>query len=149
MTLPTRTSLTAAARRAISVSAAVLAVAIATAAAVAPPSAPSAADNLAAYISENSQTLDVPATVAAAEITRGEYSATAGYATLAAEGTNYAWAKMVLLAGGWPQSEENVTVLLRWMRQENGADNWWNRNNPLNNGWGSGGGAARAAMPRS
>jgi len=140
MTLPTRTSLTAAARRAISVSAAVLAVAIATAAAVAPPSAPSAADNLAVYISENSQALDVPVTVAAADITRGEYSATAGYATLAAEGTNYAWAKMVLLAGGWPQSTENVTVLLRWMRQENGADNWWNRNNPLNNGWGSGGG---------
>lgn len=120
--------------------AAVLAVSIATAAAVAPPTSPTAAEHLAAYIKQNSQELDVAATVAPAEIVRGEYSATAGYATLAAEGTNYAWAKMVLLAGGWPQSTENVTVLLRWMRQENGADNWWNRNNPLNNGWGSGGG---------
>jgi hypothetical protein len=26
------------------------------------------------------------------------------------------------------------------MRQENGADDWWNRNNPLNNGWGTQGG---------
>jgi len=32
-------------------------------------------------------------------------------------------------------------VMLRWMRQENGPDNWWNRNNPLNNGNGSGGGS--------
>jgi len=115
-------------------------VSLATAAAIAPPSAPSAAENLATYIESHAQALDVPPTVAAAEISRGEYSATAGYATLAAEGTNHAWAKMVLLAGGWPQSDENVTVLLRWMRQENGANNWWNRNNPLNNGWGSGGG---------
>lgn len=140
MTLPTRNSLTSAARRALSVSAAVLAVSLATAAAIAPPSAPTAADNLAAHITENAQALDVAPTVVAAEITRGDYTATAGYATLAAEGTNYAWAKMVLLAGGWPQSTENLTVLLRWMRQENGPDNWFNRNNPLNNGWGSGGG---------
>ncbi len=27
------------------------------------------------------------------------------------------------------------------MRQENGTNDWWNRNNPLNNGWGSGGGS--------
>ena len=27
------------------------------------------------------------------------------------------------------------------MREENGPDNWWNRNNPLNNGHGSGGGS--------
>lgn len=140
MTLPTRHSLTAAARRGLTFAAAVLAIAVATAAAVAPPSAPTAADQLATHIRVNAQALDVSAAVAPAEIVRGEYSATAGYATLAAEGTNYAWAKMVLLAGGWPQSEENVTVLLRWMRQENGPDNWFNRNNPLNNGWGSGGG---------
>ena len=47
---------------------------------------------------------------------------------------------MVLLSGGWPQSEANVTVMVRWMRQENGTDSWWNRNNPMNNGYGSGGG---------
>ncbi|MDQ2662363.1 MAG: hypothetical protein M3Y52_10875, partial [Actinomycetota bacterium] len=32
-------------------------------------------------------------------------------------------------------------VMLQWMREENGPDNWWNRNNPLNNGHGSGGGS--------
>jgi hypothetical protein len=37
-------------------------------------------------------------------------------------------------------TDANVTVMTRWMRQENGADDWWNRNNPLNNGLGSGGG---------
>ena len=31
--------------------------------------------------------------------------------------------------------------MLQWMREENGPDNWWNRNNPLNNGHGSGGGS--------
>jgi hypothetical protein len=140
MTSPTRASIAAAARKAMGVAAAVLAIAVATAASISPPAAPTAADHLATYIRTNSQTLDVDPAVPAAEITRGDYSATAGYPTLAAEGTNYAWAKMVLLAGGWPQSAENQTVLLRWMRQENGADNWFNRNNPLNNGWGSGGG---------
>jgi hypothetical protein len=33
------------------------------------------------------------------------------------------------------------------MRQENGADDWWNRNNPLNNGWGSGGGGGLGSYP--
>ena len=35
----------------------------------------------------------------------------------------------------------NITVMTRWMRQENYTDSWWQRNNPLNNGWGSGGGS--------
>ena len=30
--------------------------------------------------------------------------------------------------------------MLRWMRQENGPPSWFLRNNPLNNGYGSGGG---------
>ncbi len=47
---------------------------------------------------------------------------------------------MVMLFGGWPQSESNITVMLRWMRQENGPPSWFLRNNPLNNGYGSGGG---------
>ncbi len=54
--------------------------------------------------------------------------------------TNYDWAKLVLLSASWPMTDSNVTVIVRWMRQENYVDSWWNRNNPLNNGWGSGGG---------
>ena len=45
-----------------------------------------------------------------------------------------------MLFAGFSVTDSNVTVLARWMRQENGADDWFNRNNPLNNGWGSGGG---------
>lgn len=67
-------------------------------------------------------------------LTRDSYGATAGIQTLAARGTNYDWAKIVLLSGGWPQTDANVTVITRWMRQENGVDDWWNRNNPLNMG---------------
>ena len=108
--------------------------------AVSPNVAPSNAEILAAYNKQHAQSVSVEPTAAIAAIERGDYSATAGYNTLAAEGTNHAWAKMVLLAGEFPMTDDNVTVLLRWMRQENGPDNWWNRNNPLNNGWGSGGG---------
>jgi hypothetical protein len=115
---------------------------------------------LAAYIHANAQKLDVaddtvPAPVvsptaptgAAAiastgttaptqDLSRDTYGATDGIQTLALRGTNYDWAKLVLLDGGWPQTDANVTVLTRWMRQENGADDWWNRNNPLNMGMG-------------
>jgi hypothetical protein len=49
--------------------------------------------------------------------------------------------------GGWPQTDANVTLMLRWMRQENGPPDWWNRNNPLNNGYGSGGGAGLGSYP--
>jgi hypothetical protein len=94
-----------------------------------------------AHLSSLSQSLSVSNSVAELTISRASYSATPGIATLVAGGTNYDWAKLVLLSGGWPMSDENVTVIVRWMRQENGADNWWNRNNPLNNGWGSGGGS--------
>ncbi len=59
-------------------------------------------------------------------------------AALVAAHDNYAWAKLVLYYGGWPITDESVTVIVRWMRQENGVDSWWNRNNPLNNGWGVG-----------
>lgn len=86
------------------------------------------------------QTVTVTAETEPVAITRAEYGATPGIATLVAGGSNYDWAMLVLISGGWSTSKENVTVLLRWMRQENGPDNWWNRNNPLNNGWGSGGG---------
>jgi hypothetical protein len=104
------------------------------------PSGPSSADELKAYIDSHAQTLKVSPYVPTAAITRESYSATPGIQTLISGGTNYDWAKLVLLHGGWPITDDSVTVLVRWMRQENGAESWWNRNNPLNNGWGSGGG---------
>ncbi len=108
--------------------------------ALAPPRWPTPAEEFQAYLDQHAQTLKVPSTVLAASVTRDDYSATPGIATLAAGGTNYDWAKLVLLLAGFPMTESNVTVFTRWMRQENGPDDWWNRNNPLNNGWGSGGG---------
>jgi hypothetical protein len=101
---------------------------------------PSAAEQLDTYIAENAQTMIVATGVDLPEVQREEYSATPGIATLAAGGTNHDWAKLVLLFGGFPMTDTNVTVITRWMRQENGPPDWWNRNNPLNNGWGSGGG---------
>jgi len=123
-------------------------------------SAPSRHQELSAYISAHAQKLKVasdaaPAPAASAtpaapsgaaaitttagtddpvDLSRDGYGATPGLQTLAANGTNYDWAKIVLLDGGWPQSDANVTVMTRWMRQENGVDDWWNRNNPLNMG---------------
>jgi len=62
-----------------------------------------------------------------------------GIQTLVNGGTNHDWAKLVQLFAELPMTEDNVTVFTRRMRRENGDDDWWNRNNPLNNGWGSGG----------
>ncbi|WP_431246276.1 hypothetical protein [Leifsonia xyli] len=93
------------------------------------------------------QELLVDATIAAPVVNREGLSATDGLQTLARVGTNEAWAKLVLMFGGWPQTDENVNVMLRWMRQENGPPDWWNRNNPLNNGYGSGGGAGLGSYP--
>jgi hypothetical protein len=109
-------------------------------AAVAPPPLPSQAEELQAYIEANAQSLVVHEDAAIASVARDGYSATPGIQTLAAGGTNHDWAKMVLLLAGLPMTENNITVFTRWMRQENYVDSWWNRNNPLNNGWGSGGG---------
>lgn len=122
---------------------------------------PTQAEQLQAYISAHAQKLTVsrstplPAVSASAtpasgpaaitvpaetgtvtDLTRDGYGATAGLRTLRASGTNVDWAKIVLVDGGWPQTDANVTVLTRWMRQENGVDDWWNRNNPLNMGAG-------------
>ena len=93
------------------------------------------------------QQLLVDATIAAPVVNRDNLGATDGLQTLARVGTNEAWAKLVLMFGGWPQTDANVTVMLRWMRQENGPPDWWNRNNPLNNGYGSGGGAGLGSYP--
>jgi Tfp pilus assembly protein FimT len=105
--------------------------------AVAPPAQPTQAQLLRTYETAYAQKLTVSKTVATTTITHSVYSATDGIQTLASNGTNYDWAKLVLLYGEWPQSDNNVTVILRWMRQENGTNNWWNRDNPLNNGYGA------------
>jgi hypothetical protein len=102
--------------------------------AVAPPRQASAAE---IYDASHAQNLTVTKSVKGVTLTPVKYSATPGFQTLADGGTNYDWAKLVLLAGGWPMTTDNVTVILRWMRQENGANNWWNRNNPLNNSYGA------------
>jgi hypothetical protein len=107
---------------------------------IAPANLPTAADELQAYLTANAQSLIVHEDAAMASVIRDTYSATPGIATLAAGGTNHDWAKLVLLLGAFPMTENNITVMTRWMRQENFVDSWWNRNNPLNNGWGSGGG---------
>ena len=108
---------------------------------VAPPPTPIAAKAATASLSAHAQTLTVSSGATIASTKHGVYTATAGVETLASSATNYDWAKLVLISGKWPTSVANVTVLTRWMRQENGPNNWWNRNNPLNNGWGSGGNA--------
>ena len=107
---------------------------------LAPPPPPSEAELHAAWVEENVQALSVSAAVPADGLGRDTYAATPGIATLAAGGTNYDWAKLVCLLAGFPMTESNITVIVRWMRQENFVDSWWNRNNPLNNGYGSGGG---------
>lgn len=89
---------------------------------------------------EQTQQLTVGSSAVGGSAPRDAVQATPGEAMLIAQGTNASWAQLVMLYGGWPQSEANITVFLQWMRQENGPNDWWNRNNPLNNGWGSGGG---------
>ena len=111
--------------------------------ALAPPGPPTEAAMLAAYAHDNAQDVDV-STAESAEhleasgaVTRDSYEATDGEETFISGGTNYDWARLVLLYAGFPVSDSNTTVIVRWMRQENYTDSWWNRNNPLNNGWGA------------
>ena len=106
-------------------------------AALAPPAPPSEAQLYQAYLQSHAQKIEVPQDAAALAVTRDTYSATPGIATLVAGGTNHDWAKLVLLDAGLPINDITVTVFTRWMRQENGTDDWWNRNNPLNNSWGA------------
>lgn len=135
------------ARAVLSVGAACLAFAMFALGAVAPASTVTAAERLQAERDATAQKFTVANTVLVSAVTRDDYSVTPGIATWVSGGTNHDWAHLVLLFGGWPQSDANVTVITRWMRQENGADNWWNRNNPLNNGWGSGGGGGTGTYP--
>jgi hypothetical protein len=138
---PRRTS------RPLAVGAAIVSFALTAALAIAPQAPSSTADPLSADAAGPSQTLTVSNSVAVADVTRARYAAAPGRQSLVSGGTNYDWAKLVLLSGGWPQSDANVTVLVRWMRQENGTDSWWNRDNPLNNGLGSGGGGGTGSYP--
>ena len=55
--------------------------------------------------------------------------------------TNADWAALVLQDASLPLTKNNITVMLQWMDSENSPQDWWLRNNPLNNGLGSGGGA--------
>jgi hypothetical protein len=115
---------------------------------IAPPAPPTGAEELQNYLDTHAQTLTASGEAEAAPpIDLGEFTATPGVDTLAASGTNYDWAKLVLIFANLPVTDGNVTVFTRWMRQENGADDWWNRNNPLNNGWGSGGGGGLGRYP--
>ncbi|TXK19415.1 hypothetical protein [Homoserinibacter sp. GY 40078] len=111
--------------------------------ALAPPERPSQASVVHAYAVSHAQEVEVETDEAAEHLeetgaaVRDEFDATTGIETLKAGGTNYDWAKLVLLFAGFPQTDDSVTVITRWMRQENYEDSWWNRNNPLNNGWGA------------
>lgn len=87
------------------------------------------------------QTFAVGNDVQIAGSSRDGFTYTDGMQSLVEHGTNHDWAKLVLMYAGWPTTDSNVAVFTRWMRQENGPDDWWNRNNPLNNGYGSGGGS--------
>lgn len=55
--------------------------------------------------------------------------------------TNGFWAALVLEDAGLPKTPNNINNILSWMRAEEPVNNWADRNNPLNNGLGSGGGA--------
>jgi len=54
--------------------------------------------------------------------------------------TNYAWAEIVLIYGGYPVTDTSIQVIVQWMSRENSPQSWWLRNNPLNNGWRTSGG---------
>lgn len=131
----------------INVRVAVAAFALIAVPAVAPPAELSAAQLLKLYEASHVQKVTVATTATTTALVKSKYSATDGIESLANDGTNYDWAKLVLLFGGWPQSDNNVTVLLRWMRQENGANTWWNRDNPLNNSFGAPGAGGTGRNP--
>lgn len=134
-------------RERLAVGASILAFGFLAITVVAPPAPATAKEIIAGYNALHAQKVVVHASAETASVVRDGYTAMPGVPQLAKHGTNYDWAKIVLLDGGWPVTDNNVTVITRWMRQENGPNNWWNRNNPLNNGWGSGGGGGTGSYP--
>ena len=111
------------------------------------PPASRADQSLDAYVAANAQSVSVPVGAVETAVTRDAFTMTTGFEMYSAGGTNHDWAKLVLFYADLPVSDSNVAVFTRWMRQENGTNDWWNRNNPLNNGWGSGGGAGLGSYP--
>lgn len=102
---------------------------------------PSLAEQRAEYASSNAQDFALgaarsEAATGAASLERDVFGSTSGPQAFIDGGTNHDWAKLVLLYAGWPITEGNVTVITRWMRQENGPEDWYRRNNPLNIGMG-------------
>jgi hypothetical protein len=99
----------------------------------------------------NGQTLDIASGAQNPTVQRSSYgqiSTSVGEVAVTPGGlTNDDWAALVLTDGGWPLSSNNVTVILQWMDSENGPPSWYLRNNPLNNGYGSGGGAGFGSYP--
>jgi RHS repeat-associated protein len=62
--------------------------------------------------------------------------------------TNHDWAKLVLADGGWPISQNNITVILQWMASEHSKINdWYHNDNPLDNGYHCGGGDGTGPCP--
>ncbi|GAB3395567.1 hypothetical protein GCM10027568_27850 [Humibacter soli] len=93
------------------------------------------------------QTMTVAGDIHAAEVEQQKFDS-AGYtrpdgapAITVGGLTNVDWAALVLQDGQFPVTPNNLTVMLQWMDSENDPNSWWLRNNPLNNGLGSGGGA--------
>lgn len=102
---------------------------------------PSLAEQRADYASQYAQEFALSAsststTAGSASLERDAFGSTPGPQTFIQGGTNHDWAKLVLLYAGWPITDGNVTVITRWMRQENGPEDWFRRNNPLNIGMG-------------
>lgn len=67
-----------------------------------------------------------------------------------AQFTNATWAAAVLVLIGAPVTQNNLDNFLSWMTAENGASTWTGtagKNNPLNNGLGSGGGDGTGSYP--
>lgn len=128
-------------REPLSIGAIAVVFALASTTALAPPPWPTPAEEYQAFLDRHAQSLAVSSVVSSAtSLERDTFAATPGIRTFIDGGTNHDWAKLVLLLAGFPITDNNVTVFTRWMRQENYTDTWFNRNNPLNNGWGSGGG---------
>ncbi|GAB2451690.1 hypothetical protein HD599_002468 [Conyzicola lurida] len=138
---PLSLSARGAVRAALAVTASIVALSTCAVTVLAFPPGSSADEVLDEYIVANAQSVTVPAEASTITVARDTFSSVSGHDSFVAGGTNHDWAKLVLLYAGFPITESNVTVFTRWMRQENGTDDWWNRNNPLNNGWGSGGGS--------
>ncbi len=105
----------------------------------APPSIAEQQADYAATYAQSFELVSARSDAAAATLgvtARDPYAATPGPETYIQGGTNYDWAKLVLLYAEWPVTDESVTVITRWMRQENYVDSWFTRNNPLNLGAG-------------